>query len=210
MNDIPEWLGTAVVGAVIAAGAYVAKLCLEAWGSVLVRRRERRARLVELHSLLRASHAACKVQCENRDRLKQLIAAREPALANSLRGYEKLFSAAHASMPADEKELHAMIRTITENTLQPLNHAALEWLKQDDYWKTAAHWRGPIGELAKRLEALEVHLLLWQAKYKIWIPGDESHALVYMGDEERHGVEFPHGIESDVEKVLNPKRWFRF
>ena len=32
---------------------------------------------------------------------------------------------------------------------------------------------------------------------------DPAHALVYLDDEEQHGVGFPRGIEDDVEALLN-------
>lgn len=65
--QIPEWLDTAVIGAVIAAIGYVAKLFLEWLSEPRARARTRRARLVELFSLLRAGQAVYNVQCEHRE-----------------------------------------------------------------------------------------------------------------------------------------------
>lgn len=56
--------------------------------------------------------------------------------------------------------------------------------------------------LADKLAALEVHLQLWQAKYSVWIPENLTHSLVYLADEEEHGVGFPRGIENDVQELL--------
>src|SRR5712691_2980458 len=53
-----------------------------------------------------------------------------------------------------------------------------------------------------QLGALEAHLLMWIAKYSAWIPDTPAHALVYLADEEAHGVPFPSGIERTIEQAL--------
>ncbi len=55
---------------------------------------------------------------------------------------------------------------------------------------------------------LEAHLLLWLAKYRIWIPDHPEHALVYMADEEKLGTAFPYGIEGKIRALLRGERWF--
>jgi hypothetical protein len=207
VEKIPEWMGTAVLGAVIAAAGYVAKLLLEWLGEIRKRGRTRRSQLVELHSLLRAGKAAFNVQCENRDRLEELIFQKDSELAKSISGYERLFTAAYPNMSANEKELHAIIRAITTNTIQPLNKDLLEWLREDTYFKATTWGSGLRSQVARKLADLEAHLFLWRAKYTIWIPNDPAHSLVYMADEERHGVGFPNGIEDDVQELLK-KRWW--
>jgi hypothetical protein len=203
LGQIPAWLGTALLGAIIAALGYVAKLLLEAIEDLRAVKRTRRARLVELLSLLRAGQAAYYAQSEVRDRLASAILRRNPDLAKSSQGYERLFAAAHPGMSADELELHAIVRTITMNTLQPLNEAILKWIREDDYFKAARGRSGHQVDVARKLGALYTHLLLWEAKYKVWMPETPVHALVYLDDEEKHGVGFPKGIENDVESLLN-------
>jgi len=66
---------------------------------------------------------------------------------------------------------------------------------------------GAINELTtlagyQRLAELEPHLLMWLAKYAAWIPDSPAHALVYLADEEDHGVPFPKGIERVIEESL--------
>ena len=58
-------------------------------------------------------------------------------------------------------------------------------------------------KLAAELVKLESHLLLWIAKYKAWIPEHNEHALVYMADENEHGLGFPSGIDERVDDVVN-------
>jgi hypothetical protein len=205
--QIPAWLGTAVLGAVIAAVGYVAKLILESVGEVRTRVRTRRARLAELLSLLRAGKAAFLVQCENRDRLAELIEQRNPELAKSAIGYEDLFATAYPTMTQRERELHAIIRTITVNALRPLNESALVWLREDTYFKALAWGTRLRARIAEKLAELEAHLLLWHAKYLIWIPEQLEHSLVYLADEQKHGVGFPTNIETDIQDLLKKKWW---
>ena len=204
---IPEWLGTAVLGAIIAALGYLAKLLLEWLGEVKIRLRTRRARLVEVFSLLRAGRVAFKIQSEHRNRLKESIAKRAPELDASLTGYERLFTAAYPSMTEDEKELHTLVRTITVNTLRPLNESLLKWLREDTYFKARTWGSGLYVQVAQKLADLEAHLLLWHAKYTVWIPENPAHSLIYLADEERHGVGFPSGIENDVQELLKRRWW---
>jgi len=49
---------------------------------------------------------------------------------------------------------------------------------------------------------LQAHLLLWLAKYEIWIPASPEHALVYLADEKEHGVGFPRGLDELVDATL--------
>jgi len=155
---------------------------------------------------MRAGKAAYEVQCDNRDRLAESISKRDPELAGSAEGYERLFTAAFPSMTDGERELHAIIRTITVNTLRPLNESLLKRLREDTYFKARTWGSGPSFLVARRLADLEAHLLLWHAKYAIWIPDNPAHSLVYLADEEEHGVGFPAGIERDVEQLLKA-RW---
>lgn len=199
--QIPAWIGPAVLGAVLAATGYVAKLLLEWIGEVRKTRRDRQTRLVEVFSLLGAGRVAFRVQSKTRDRLDVAIKERIPALT-SVRGYERLFTATYPDMTEDERELHTIIRAYTEHTIRPLNESILQWLREDTYFKAPMGARGPRGKLARRLAHLEAHLLLWQAKYSIWIPENPSHSLVYLADEEEHGLGFPGGIEDDVLAVI--------
>ena len=37
---------------------------------------------------------------------------------------------------------------------------------------------------------------MWLAKYEAWIPGHPEHALVYVNDEQKHGVGFPRELDA--------------
>jgi hypothetical protein len=199
-GQVPGWMGPAVLGAVIAAGGYVAKLLLEWIGEVRTRRRIRHAKLVELFSLLWAGKVTFDIQNDNRNWLEESIRKGDSRL-ESIKGFDKLFTAAYPDMSKDERERHSIIRAYTEHTIRPLNESLLQWLKDDTYFKAQTGRNSRRAKLARRLADLEAHLLLWQAKYAIWM-AEPSHALVYLADEEAHGLGFPKGIELDVLEVI--------
>ena len=201
LATLPSWFGTAVLGAVLATVGFVAKQLLEWLGTVRKGARERRARLVTLLSMLNATAAIFRAQAKLRDRLTDLLDQRSSAEPAS-HGYERSLTLAFQSMTPAERELHDLVRAYTIHGLQPLNEAILAWLAADSDFKLNRSWRTTRKALARQLGALETHLLLWRAKYLVWIPDAPEHALVYLGGEERHGVPFPTGVERTIERTL--------
>lgn len=204
MNELlslPEWLGTAAFGAVIAALGYLAKMTIELVTAARRLHRERRAALVRLGSLLRASGVAFDVQNLLAQRLLQTIRNDHPEV-DTTGGYEHAISRAYKLLGEDEREMHAIIRGYTINALRPTNEKILEWVREDTYFKAGKGKRKHEDDFAQKLGLLEAHLLLWLAKYDAWIPNDPHHALVYMADEKAHGLGFPTSIDKTVAQFL--------
>ena len=202
LTQVPEWLGAAVIGAVVAALGYVGKLIIESWLAIREAQNARRARLVELQSLLRAAWVSFAVQNNHAKCLLSMVQEKHPGLIGTEEGYERSFSKAYGAFTLDEKELHAIIRSITIYSLRPTNQSLSKWLQSDTYFKAQKPSQGILGELAEKLATLEAHLILWHAKYETWIPDTPGHALVYLADEEEHGIGFPSGIDEVVRKAL--------
>jgi hypothetical protein len=200
--SLPEWLTTALVAAALATLGFVGKQVLEWIVALRAVRRVRRAKLVTLLSLLNGSAAVYRVQAILRNNLLKSLMQRSPDLKSSGPGYESIFSAAFPTLTDEERKLHTMIRGYTVNGLKPLNEAMVQWLQADTEFKLARSRKRNLRALARKLSALEPHLLMWLAKYAAWIPETPSHALVYLGDEEGHGVPFPKHIENTIEVVL--------
>jgi hypothetical protein len=157
---------------------------------------------VTLLSLLNGSAAVFRIQAELRDRLFKSVRDRNPDFSKIQSGYDAVFSAAFSGMNDEERQLHTVIRAYTVNGLKPLNEAISQWLQVDTEFKLARSRRSMHVILATQLAALEPHLLMWLAKYAAWIPDTPAHALVYLDDEEVHGVPFPRGIERTIEQAL--------
>jgi hypothetical protein len=192
----------ALIAAVLAAIGFVAK---EIVASVREWRREdaeRRVLLYRLQALLEATKAGYSVQNELRNRLYTQMTARFPDDAAGHVGYERLFTHVYDRMSPEERDLHRLIRAYTEHVLQPLNAATREWLEADAEYRLSRGKTGAEATLCRQLNTLDAHLLLWLAKYKMWIPDRPEHALVYLADEEDHGVPFPTGIEATLTEVL--------
>ena len=200
--QIQDWLGTALAGAVLAALGYVLKLFIELYQSYKERQRTKRAKLIELQSLLRATKFAFLIQNKHAATLTNWIETNLQNVPQKTMGYEAVISGAFDNLPVEQKELHSIIRSITTSTLYPTNKLILEWLREDTVFKTTRSNNPQFSDLAASLLALETHLVLWLAKYDAWIPGKPAHALVYMADEREHGFGFPNGVDESVENVL--------
>lgn len=162
-----------------------------------------RARLHQLQALLHASHIAFDVQNERAQRLAQRLRSHHADELVDEPGFERLFTAFYDRFDPDERDLHDVVRAYTEHGLRPLNAAMLTWLRNDVEHRTIRGKTGDERELSALLNRLDAHLLLWLAKYEAWIPTRPDHALVYMADEEDHGLDFPKGIEATLAKVLS-------
>jgi hypothetical protein len=101
-----------------------------------------------------------------------------------------------------QKLEHGVIRNYTSNCLYPLNLQIIDWLSKDDYFKGGGRQQ-QAKELSVRLQTLFAHLVLWRAKYEFWIPSRPERAIVYMADEDAHGISFPTGIEDLISRVAD-------
>lgn len=194
MPDAPApsfWAAPALLAGVVAALGFVGKTIVDLVLRLRETARERRSRLTELYALLRAGDVAFAVQRELRKRLAERLRDRLPETANLPPGFDRLFAATYASMNDEERQLHLLIRTITVHTFLPLNQSLLKWLREDRYFRAVSPSHHRLGSLALFLAQLEAHLVLWVAKYEAWIPEHPEHALVFLADEEKHGVGFP-------------------
>jgi hypothetical protein len=196
---LPEWLGAAMIGAVLAAFGYLAKSGIELWIAARQRDDARRAALVELHSLLRAAGVTFKIQNQHARDLSEMVIRNHADVVRDARGFEETLTKAYPRFDEDAKELHSLIRSMTTTVLRPTNLALLEWLRKDTFHK--AQPAGKSHGLSRYLSQLEAHLILWHAKYEAWIPEHPEHALVYLDDEKKHGLGFPFGIDAIVSKV---------
>jgi hypothetical protein len=119
VNELPEWVGTAVLGAVLAVLGYVGKGLAEWLGTLRAAEKARRARLAELLALIRAGDAAFKVQWDIRNKLAASIQARDPVLAGSGHSFDRLFALAFPSMTVEERELFDVVRAYTSTRSPP-------------------------------------------------------------------------------------------
>ena len=195
-------VAVSVFAAIVAAVGFLAKLYLDWRDTRRQSDRERRSQLLQLRDLLQATKVSFYIQNSHARTLAGTIRSRSPGLAEG--SLEKTLSRADeaGAFSEDEKELFALIRGISSHSLYQSNLALLAWLRSDAYFKAQFQRDDEYGKLAKLLSQLQVHLLLWMSKFEMWIPGRPEHALVYMADEEAHGIAFPAGIDEVVASLL--------
>ncbi len=211
-----EWIRTLLVAAVSAVAAYGWK----SWIESRERKRKERAttisRLQELRSLLDTSGYLFSMQQVQVKRLMELLRKNHPAEYCKGNGYDERITHCFKHLDDEEKSLHGIIRAYTEYSMRRVNEALQRWLEADTLFKTGQVRSSRRQALADRLRELEMHLLLWHAKFEYWLPVNPAHALVYMEDEKAHGLGFPNdrvierdgkkervdGIETEVKRVL--------
>jgi hypothetical protein len=201
-SSAPYWAAPALLAALIAALGFVGKTAADLVLRLRETARDRKSRLTELYALLRAGDVAFAVQRELRMRLADQLRERLPETASLPPGFDRLFVATYDDMNDEERKLHSLIRNITVHTFRPLNQSLLEWLREDRYFRAVPPSHRRLGSLALFLAQLEAHLVLWVAKYEAWIPNQPAHALVFLADEEKHGVGFPRQGSTILAKVL--------
>jgi hypothetical protein len=196
MQNSSTGVEAALVGAVIAALGYVAKLAIEGflnWNTV---RRARRADLVELQSLLLVLKRAFEIQNALVVHLSSDIKAEHGISGN----YDETLAEGFPLLTEKQKLAHGLIRNYTIHAILPLNNRVMDWLSKDKYFKGGGGQSGT-QNLGLALQKLEAHLTLWRAKYELWIPTHPERAIVYMFDEKKHGIRFPKGIEDMIAQI---------
>lgn len=215
MNQVAA--SAALLTAAIAAFGYVAKLVIEWIKDLIDEHRRRESQLAQLQSLLKAGSYVASAQSTQRNKLAALLEHRTGnKVVGDKEGYEKFFVDNYDSFTAAEMELHGIVRAFTRDGMRPINEAQLKWVQDDIYFKSKSG-NDVFGALAKELAGLEVHQILWRAKYEVWIPPNKKHALVYLADEQEHGVGFPKKIDALIEparqalgtELPKPFRWVR-
>ncbi len=216
------------ISAAVAATGYLGKYLLSELLKGARKRRSLLAGLSNLRSLLHASKALYDAQQVQVKVLRKRVATRlklEPT-----EGYEDFMVNHYADFQQGERDRHDVIRALTAHGLFRVNEAMLKFLEKDEFFKTQLAWVSRSRELARDLRLLEAHLVSWHAKFETWIPNKPSHALVYLADEEKHGIGFPNerqgrnvdapgsevpekaegeyapGVEAEIDKALSELR----
>lgn len=211
-----EWIRTLLVAAVSAVAAYGWKAWIEGRDRRRIEQANTLSKLQELKSLLDASRYLFSMQQVQVERLMELLQDNHPDEYAEGEGYDEIMLRCFEVLNGDEKGLHGIIRAYTEHSMRRVNEAIQRWLDADTRFKTGQVQSTRQQALADRLRELEMHLLLWQAKFEYWLSANPAHALVYMDDEKAHGLGFPtdrvverdgkqyqvDGIDREVSRVL--------
>lgn len=141
------------------------------------------------------------IQCGHRDKLVENLESKFPDEVLKYTGFENKIENLYDKFGPEEKKLHGLIRGNTKNSLLPLNKN-IQTLAREIKTELFKIKPDEKKALREQLETLDLHITLWLAKYEDWIPGNPQNALVYMADEEMHGIGFPKGIEKLISGIL--------
>jgi len=217
----PGWITTLLVAALSAVAAYLWKSWIEGRERKRKERASTIAQLQDLESLLNTSQKLFQIQQEQVKRLMESLRQNHPTEFAKGQGYDERLARCYGLLDDEEKPLHGIIRAYTEHSMLRVNEAIQRWLDCDKRFKTGQVQSSRQEQLADSLRELEMHLLLWRAKFEYWIPNNPEHALVYMDDEKKHGLGFPRdhlievdgrksgGVDTEVTRVLEElrRRW---
>jgi hypothetical protein len=202
---LPNWLGAGVLGALIALFSFLAKSLFELWSNIRRTHEARLASIIDLSILLNASRIAFLTQNSWASKLLQSLSENHSGETVERDGFETNFARLYDKFLPEETSHHELIRAWTEHFLRPINKAMLDWLSNDTLFRTTyiSTKDEKKQALAEELIKLQIHLLLWECKYNAWIPNQPKHALVYLADEEEHGIGFPTGFDDLIADVIS-------
>jgi hypothetical protein len=199
---IPEWFGSAVITALAGVGGFFGK---EAWGALNRRRLRKGERLAALHDLRRLledSQSTFSSQNYLARRLMKRLPESHPNEVEAGLGFDETFYRLFENMDDEERELHALIRSTTLNSMWTLNKSLRDWAGTHSEFRSTKGGNPIHAEFAEDLRQLEHHLNQWFDKFDAFLPGDEKRSLVYLADEKAQGTGFPRRIERSVETLI--------
>jgi hypothetical protein len=162
-------------------------------------KRERQARLVKLRSILSVTKTLFAVQLDHAGRLIRAVESRDITITGKTWD-DRVCCAYKAGLTEDEKVIFSLTRGISYS-MQEANASLLKWVRAETYYRVS-DGTADRDALAQKLDQLDSHLELWLAKFKNWIPPHPQHAIVFMADEEKHGIGFPKNLDEAVERML--------
>jgi hypothetical protein len=203
---IPAWIMDAITTGFTALVGFFVKYGMDLFNSRNQLNNDRIRKLEDLKGMLEESKNLFIMQNKLVKRLVNEIRTRLNLDENSVsNGYEHFLTENYDAMTEVEKDTHSVIRGTTMNSVNIVNEELQKWITSDKEFKINSVKKlreSEFGEtFSDSLSQLELHLNLWRDKYTVWM-NNEKHCVVYLDDEERHGVSFPKGIEDLVDEAL--------
>ncbi len=201
-----SWIMDSIKTGAPALVGFLVKYLWDYYNSRKQLKQERIRKLEDLKSMLEESKNLFVMQNKLLRRLCDEVCERIKCDATyNTNGYEHFLTQNYDNMTDIEKDTHSVIRGTTMNSINIVNQELEKWIQADREFKINSVKNLRVisfgSEFAKQLNQLELHLNLWRDKYNVWMK-NEKHCVVYLDDEERHGVGFPTGIEDMVDEAL--------
>lgn len=195
-----------MVGLISATLGYCLRLLID----TLKSRREQQKKLFKnlqsLYVKLIDAKEMFDLQVEKRDKLEKMLRENhqeefKQGIAKNYIGYNDLFKKLYPLFKEREKELHLLIRGLSES-IGKINEEIRDWLGKEHLLRIQESKIDGMKELEKMLGTLRKHLNGWFAIYKGMFLNDDRYSLIYTADEWEHATGFPVGIERKLEKII--------
>jgi len=162
--------------------------------------REAIGKLKELQMILAESWATYLTQNSQRNRLYDMLHSNHPIPPYD--GYNELFHKLYDQMNKEEMELFQIIRGTTKGSIFRVNEKLRGWADNNPVYRLLPKSTPSRDRLEEELLQLKIHFNSWFPKYEFVFLKDERQSLVYLDDEHRQGVGFPHHLEEVVEQFI--------
>lgn len=202
---MPEWFSEVIV---IGLAGILGFLGKEIVDRLRARRTTRRSELDELRrlrDLLKESESVFHSHNYQVRRLMALLQARLDKQLPTGLGFDETFYRLYDRMVEEEKELHALIRSTTVNSMKRLNEELQAWVEKNRQFYDA-NGSTVRQAFSEQLQLLKLHINQWHDKYAAIILHDQKRSLVYLADEKKHGTRFPEGLADALDKVISEYR----
>jgi hypothetical protein len=192
---LPDWI-TGIIAGVL---GFLAKT---AYDTIITKRKNKKlaiTKLKEFADLLKLGKSIFHDQIILRNRLYNSF----PNHNEDCSGYSSFFLSLYDTMNENQKETFHLIRGITENSIFSLNQSLNNWVTENSSYTLTTKKSTIVDQFEKDSNQLKEHLSLWFAKFNSLFKNNPKYCLVYLGDEENHGTEFPPTIEKSISEMID-------
>ncbi len=208
MDEMPTWVGQGLVALLVGA---LIPYWLKTLDNVKDRRQkirelhmDRLASIIELSTLLTTSRIIFITQNKMAQKLVLPLMKQHGDKILDGMSINEILAKLYPKFTEDQIAQHKNIRAWSIHLMMPINQEIINWLENDTLFRTTYISAKDSTKrlLANKLIELHAHLLLWKGKYNALIPEENSNAIVYLADEERHGIGFPGGLDELIQKMM--------
>jgi len=197
---------TILVGLISTILGYCIRLIIDALKNKRLRQKKLLNNLRSLSLKLSDAREMFRLQANKRNILVDMVKKNhkqeiESGIAKDYVGYNDLFKKLYPILTEREKELHLLLRGLSES-LKKINEEIRDWLGKDYLLKIQEVQTEEMNDFRKMLGILRKHLNGWFAIYKGMFLHDKRNSLIYTADEWEHATNFPRGIDEKLRNII--------
>jgi hypothetical protein len=202
------WAGQLIVVLVAGLMGFLGRTIFDAWDKSRARKANAIRELERLEVLLAESKDVFVNQTIQVRALYDLIQAHCGDQVAVPWSFDEAFRQTYDLMDIEEQELFHVIRGTTIHSMYRVNAKLREWSDANMARQLVGNETEAVQTLDKQLMQMRLHLNGWFSRYEEIFKRSEKCSLVYPypGNDRRHGIGFPRGIEDTLAIVLGEVR----